>query len=57
MSDLKQKQGETINFNLKPQISLSKNMFEGTKPMEGAEIKALYKAIKKQRNSSTESLL
>lgn len=38
-------------------ISLSKKMFEGTKPMEGAELKALYKAMKKQRNSNIESLL
>lgn len=38
-------------------ISLSKKMFEGTKPMEGAELKALYKAMKKQRYSNIESLL
>lgn len=38
-------------------ISLSKKMFEGTKPMEGAELKALHKAMKKQRNSNIESLL
>jgi len=38
-------------------ISLSKKMFEGTKPMEGAELKSLYKAMKKQRNSNIESLL
>lgn len=38
-------------------ISLSKSMFEGTKPMQGAELSALYKAMKKQRNSNIDSLL
>jgi hypothetical protein len=38
-------------------MSLSKSMFEGTKPMQGSELKSLYKAMKKQRNSNINSLL
>ncbi len=38
-------------------ISLSKMMFEGTKPMEGLELSALFLAIKKQRNDDNKSLL
>ena len=38
-------------------MSLSKEMFEGTKPMKGVELKSLYKAINKQRNSDVNSLL
>lgn len=37
-------------------ISLSKLMFDGTKPMQGAELKALHKAMKKQRTSNLDSL-
>lgn len=40
---------EITPFNIS---SLSKSMFKGTKPMEGAELKSLHKAMKKQRNNN-----
>lgn len=38
-------------------MSLSKELFEGTKPMNGIELKSLYKAINKQRISDINTLL
>ena len=40
---------EITPFNIS---SLSKSMFKGTKPMQGAELKSLHKAMKKQRNNN-----
>ncbi|MDX2173970.1 MAG: hypothetical protein SFY56_12680 [Bacteroidota bacterium] len=36
---------------------LAKEMFENTKPIDGIELKALYLAMKKQRESNPESML
>jgi hypothetical protein len=38
-------------------MNLSKEFFEGTKPMKGIELKSLYKAINKQRNCDINTLL
>ena len=38
-------------------MSLSKELFEGTKPMTGVELKSLFKAISKQRNRDVSTLL
>lgn len=51
------KEPNSVQVNQFDIINLSKEMYEGTKPMIGVELNSLYKAINKQHNTNVNFLL